>query len=222
MNLMRACYFGTLTFYQGDYDRAIADYSELIQVEPFQSKKYGPNPAVFFNRGQAYRHKGEYDKAIADFTECIRLRPKGADAVQAHLNRADVFLMRGRYKEAVEDCTETIRLDSTNAIAYLGRGMAFGLDGEYDKAIADFTDALRLETTAATYFYRGNAYRMKQDNDRAISDYTAAIRLDPLYIDAYKNRAGTYRALGHEANAVSDESKVSELMQWRGGTLSSS
>ena len=64
--------------------------------------------------------------------------------------------------------------------------------------------------------------KREQDNDRAISDYTAAIRLDPLYIDAYKNRAGAYRALGHEANAVSDESKVSELMQWRGGTLSSS
>jgi tetratricopeptide (TPR) repeat protein len=124
MNMMRACYFGTLPFYQGDYDRAIADYTELIQVEPHQAKQYGPNPAVFFNRGEAYRQKGEYDHAIADFTEAIRLGPKGADAIQTHLNRADSYLMKGRYQEAIDDCIKTIRLDSTNVIAYLGRGTA--------------------------------------------------------------------------------------------------
>ena len=86
MNLMRACYFGTLTFYQGDYDRAIADYSELIQVEPFQSKKYGPNPAVFFNRGQAYRHKGEYDKAIASYQIVVTEHPDFVLAEPARRN----------------------------------------------------------------------------------------------------------------------------------------
>src|SRR5262245_40789022 len=161
MTMMRACYFGTLTFYQGNYDRAIADYTELIQVEPYQSKQYGPNPAVFFNRGQAYRQKGDYDHAIADFTESIRLGPKGADAIQAHLNRADAYLMKGRYQDAIADCTEAIRLDPKNTIAYLGRGTAFGLNGEYDKAIADFTEAIRIEPRSApTYYYRGNAYRM--------------------------------------------------------------
>src|SRR5262249_52129166 len=143
MTMMRACYFGTLAFYQGDYDRAIADYTELIQVEPYQSKHYGPNPAVFFNRGQAYRQKGDYDHAIADFNESIRLGPKGVDDIQAYLNRADAYLMKGKYKEAMEDCTETIRLDGNNAVAYLGRGTAFGLNGDYDKTIADFTGAIR-------------------------------------------------------------------------------
>ena len=56
----------------GEYDRAIADYSEAIRLNP-------KDPAAYNNRGNAYSRKGEYDRAIADLNEAIRLDPKRAN-----------------------------------------------------------------------------------------------------------------------------------------------
>ena len=54
-------------------DRAIADYSEVIQIQPDFAGAYN-------NRGNAYGEKGELDRAIADYSEAIRLQPDDADA----------------------------------------------------------------------------------------------------------------------------------------------
>ncbi len=51
-----------------DYDRAIAEATERIRIEP-------NNGDAFYNRGLAWDNKGEYDKAIADFNVAIRLNP---------------------------------------------------------------------------------------------------------------------------------------------------
>ena len=44
----------------GDHDKAIADFSEAIRLDPKRADAY-------YGRGTAYGHKGEYDKAIADY-----------------------------------------------------------------------------------------------------------------------------------------------------------
>ena len=52
-----------------DFDRAIADYSEAIGLDP----KYA---RAFNNRANAYRAKGDADRAAADHNEAIRIDPK--------------------------------------------------------------------------------------------------------------------------------------------------
>ena len=54
---------------KGEYDKAIADYTEAIQLDP----KLAP---AFNNRGLAWDEKGEHDKAIADYNEANRLDPR--------------------------------------------------------------------------------------------------------------------------------------------------
>ena len=44
---------------KGDYDRAIADFDQAIQLKPDYADAY-------YNRGIAYHDKGDYDRAIAD------------------------------------------------------------------------------------------------------------------------------------------------------------
>ena len=58
---------------KGENDRAIADYTEAIRLDPKNANAYS-------NRGYAYSDKGDTDRAIADFTEAIRLDPKFAIA----------------------------------------------------------------------------------------------------------------------------------------------
>jgi tetratricopeptide (TPR) repeat protein len=54
---------------QGEYDKAIADFTEVIRLVP-------KSPTGYYNRGLSYAKNKDYDKAIADFTEAIRLDPK--------------------------------------------------------------------------------------------------------------------------------------------------
>jgi tetratricopeptide (TPR) repeat protein len=49
---------------KGEYDRAIADYSEAIRLN---REPVGP----YINRGSAYEKRGELDKALADFREAL-------------------------------------------------------------------------------------------------------------------------------------------------------
>ena len=92
---------GVSAFQKGDYDRAIADYTEAIRLDPKHAKAYN-------NRALAYDAKGDFDKAIADLTEAIKADPNYA---QAHRNRGVVYGEKGDRDKMIADFTEAIRLD---------------------------------------------------------------------------------------------------------------
>src|SRR5262245_57853015 len=97
---------------KGDLDRAIADYTEAIRLNPKLALAHN-------NRGNAWRDKRDYDRAIADFTEAIRLDPKFA---LAYNNRGNTWRDKRDYDRAIADLTEAIRLDPKYALAYNNRG----------------------------------------------------------------------------------------------------
>ncbi len=57
---------------KGEYDSAIAEYTEAIRFNPGMSLAHQA-------RGGAYFLKGEFEKAIADYTEAIRLAPNDGE-----------------------------------------------------------------------------------------------------------------------------------------------
>jgi len=46
---------GNIHFQNGDYDKAIADYDQVILLKP-------NNANAYYNRSRAYDDKGEYEK----------------------------------------------------------------------------------------------------------------------------------------------------------------
>src|SRR6185295_14536511 len=58
---------------KGEFERAIADYSQAVRLDPKYTR-------AFSNRGRLYLNKGNYDSAIADFSRTVKLDPKHADA----------------------------------------------------------------------------------------------------------------------------------------------
>jgi tetratricopeptide (TPR) repeat protein len=52
----------------GQYQRAIQDYDQAIQLEPGDS-------SLFYQRGNAYRRLGQYQRAIQDYDQAIKLEP---------------------------------------------------------------------------------------------------------------------------------------------------
>jgi tetratricopeptide (TPR) repeat protein len=193
---------GILFTDRGDYDTAIADYTEAITLNPNLA-------AAYFHRGITYSLQEDYDRAISDYTQAIRIDP---DYAQAYYHRGITYNFDKKdYDKAIADYTQAIRIDPDYAEAYYQRGMIYLFKKEdHDKAIADYTQLIRLDSddagTTADIWYRGRAfaYSEKGDYDKAMADYTQAIRLDPNDYDSYFYRGKIYAAKGDYDRAIAD------------------
>jgi short-subunit dehydrogenase/lipoprotein NlpI len=155
----------TYTTPKGEFDKAIAAYTEAIRLDPKCAEAY-------WGRGWTYEKKGDYDQAIADFSEVIRLSPRLSEA---YCDRGIVYGKKGSFDEAIADFTEAIRLAPQYTETYGGQGSAYGQKGDLGTAIADFTDAIRLNPKLAeAYYNRGLAYQKMGDTAKAESDFAQA------------------------------------------------
>ena len=59
---------------KGDHEKAIADFTEVIRIDP-------RNALAYSRLGHDYEMKRDHDKAVASYTESIRLDPKLAREV---------------------------------------------------------------------------------------------------------------------------------------------
>jgi tetratricopeptide (TPR) repeat protein len=177
---------------KGEFDRAIADYSEAIRLEPDFAQ-------VYTGRGGAWMEKGEYDRAIADFDETIRLIPK---FTLAYNGRGLAWQARGEYDRAIADFDATIRLDPKFAVAYINRGETWRLKGDLDRALADQDRAIVLDPKGPLdYAARADTLRYKGEFNRAIADYERALRSRPDYVPAFTGLGLTYEKMGDQATA---------------------
>jgi len=193
---------------KGDSDRAIASYSEAIQLEPRLAELY-------LNRGIAWNEKGEIDRAIGDYDQAIHLDPKNWSSYNS---RAVAWSGKGEYDRAIADLDESIRLipgagfskvdvNKLFAMAYAFRGENFRLKGDIDRALTDQNRAVALDAKGTLikgtliYVRRGDTLRYTGDFVHAIEDYERALRNEPGYIPALTSLGLTYEKMGDLANA---------------------
>ncbi len=70
---------------KADFLGAIADFSQVLRVQPNLSDAY-------FNRGLAYQRLGQWQQAIADFKQTLLIEPSFAEA----------YLARGRVYQSLK------------------------------------------------------------------------------------------------------------------------
>ena len=202
---------GILFASRGDYEMAIADFTEAIRLNPEMSAAYSMRGRALFASVSRVINVGKnfsgldtittsgrvspeqarvIDRAIGDFTQAIRLAPNSASA---YGERGVAYANKGDFDHAITDYNQALRINPNLAEAYNNRGNAYSDKRDYDRAIADFKQAIRINPNLAeTYNNRGNAYRGKGDFDRAIADYNQALRINPNYAEAYNNRGVAY------------------------------
>jgi hypothetical protein len=151
----------------GDLNRAIADFTDAIKLDPDSITAYR-------RRAATYQKKGDYTLALSDFDAILRLQPTNADAWNGRCwTRA---IIGGReLLDALADCEEALRIDPYNADSLDSRGFTFLKLGRLDNAIADFSAALSFKPTSAGSLYcRGIAKRKKGDAAGSSADIAAA------------------------------------------------
>src|SRR6516162_2559739 len=95
-----------------NYDRAIADFSAAIRLNP-------TDPDYHNNRGSSWQLKGDYDHAIVDYNEAIRLSPEDPCPLY---NRGIAWSSKDENDRAIADFNEAIRLNPNYAAAFYRRG----------------------------------------------------------------------------------------------------
>lgn len=159
-----------LSYYdKQEYDRAIADFSEAIRLNPNEGSAY-------VGRGATYLYKDELKKAIADFSEAIRLSPGQAFS---YMQRGIAYHRTGDADQAIADYTEAHKLTPKDPSPLVNRGIVYYTKkGRFDAAIEDFDEALKLNPKEVNALInRGVTYRQKNDPDRAIVDFNLAVDL---------------------------------------------
>ena len=131
---------------KGDYDLALKDYDQAIQLNPNAASHYN-------NRGIIYSIKHDYDRAIADYDEAIWLK---SDYVAAFYNRALTYADKGDYGRALSDFEVVLKFNPKSALALYARGWMLLKKGDTEAGNADMAAAKAITPDIAEQFDASN------------------------------------------------------------------
>jgi tetratricopeptide (TPR) repeat protein len=187
----------------GHTDRALADYSDAIRIDPKASLAFLGRGVLLASRRRAY------ERAIADFGRAIEIEPAN---VEAYIARGNAYSQIGDNGRAIADLDKAIALAPTDAQAYLVRGLAYNRRNETTLALKDYDKALELNPRmAAALANRAAIYSYEGKQDVAIRDLDQAISIDPNNPVAFYNRGYAHFAKHEYDKAIADYSKAIEL-----------
>jgi superkiller protein 3 len=181
---------GHAYFQVGQYDKAGADFSKAVELDPKSAMAH-------CNLGATLSRLGKLDEAIAAYRKAIELDPKFAPA---HYNLGIALRTQGNLDEALAEFRKAAELDPRIAATIHGdRGIDLQRKGRLDEAIVEYRMAVELNPKIAwIHFELGKAMQDQVKLDEAIAEYRTAIELDP------KN-AWIHGRLG---NALRDQGKL--------------
>lgn len=188
---------------EGEYDKAIAEFTKVIQSNPQSS-------AAYLLRGRLHAEKGDHAKAISDHNRAIRLNPESSGA---YSSRGLIYSGMEDRESALADFDKAIELNAENAEAYFGRGAILVLTDEYERGIGDLDRAIELNPSqAAPFRLRGIAFAThKGDYERAISDFDSAIALNSENAESYQARGLAWFLSKEYDKAIADFDRATAL-----------
>lgn len=166
----------------GDNDKALADVSLLIKINP-------EDPAGYLERGFLYRNNfRDSEKALVDFSKAIEL---DSNSINAYRSRAFIYHHLEEYEKALADLNKVIEIDPEDAFSYWRRGYIYRCTGEYDKALTEYNRSIKMDHKYYfAYNSRGLIYFIQGQYEKALKDFKKAISKQPSYYQQAYNNAG--------------------------------
>jgi tetratricopeptide (TPR) repeat protein len=161
--------------HQMDYQHAIGDFDQALQLNPELANAYT-------GRGWCYFNRDERHKALADFDRALQLDPKES---AAYNGRGYIYMDLKKYEQALADFDLFIKVMPQNPWTYIQHGRACTALKQYEQALADFNQALQIvapdDLQAHAYHYRGVTYLWLKKPEQARADLIRGLELDPTW-----------------------------------------
>ncbi|MBD2514567.1 tetratricopeptide repeat protein [Nostoc sp. FACHB-973] len=230
---------GGIRYLSNDYQGALADYNQAIQLDPDSAENYlwranvrsllkdnqgalaDCNQAIKSqpDNGDGYSCRGsvrsdlkDYQGALVDLDQAIKFTP---DDISYYFDRAKVRYILQDYKAALADYNQTIKIQPELPIVYTHRGSMYRKLKDYKAALADYNQAIQLDPNdAVAYSYRGDIYGEMKDYQRALADLAHALQLQPQLQGAYfiyLTRSDIYKDLKDYQAALADANQLIKL-----------
>ena len=182
---------------KGQYDRAIRDYDEAIELDRRQA-------VAFNNRGFANFNLGQHDRAIADYDEAIRLLPR----LRLRNAQPRQHLARQRRYPLAPSWTLTRPSGSVGPrpLPLVTAASSRATAGQLVPALEDCNDfaAAQAGTTRSSLETRALIQLRRGRLDEAIGDYDAALKINPNLPGALHGRGLARQKKGDNAGADAD------------------
>ena len=107
-----------------DPDRAIADFTKALEIDPTSAGYYVDLGVAYTNRNGS----GDQDRAIAvlDQACAIEIEKSGKPAAYTMLRRSVAYFIKGDFVQAIADCNQAIELDQIRFVLWSARNGLFG------------------------------------------------------------------------------------------------
>ena len=115
---------------QGNYQQAIAHYTNTIKLNPQIVPAY-------YNRALAYNSIGDYGNALQDYAATLVLNP---DHIETYTNIGIIYAQLGNHSQAIQFYDRAVELGDTK-LALCNRGEAWLHLGDWERARDDLTRA---------------------------------------------------------------------------------
>lgn len=186
----------------GSNVRALADYSEVLELKPKDSY-------TLYNRGLIYGLMGDKQHAIEDLSASLALRPENDEA---YLNRGNAYLDMGMLENAIEDFTTLHERDPDHPYALADRGIAYAWMKNGTLAERDFA-RVHAGDPGWPVVLRGKAVLAmhRQDHAKVIEYLSQSLALEPDDVFALRMRADAYWKTGQQDLARDDDDRTMKL-----------
>ncbi|MES2461411.1 MAG: tetratricopeptide repeat protein [Armatimonadota bacterium] len=164
--------FRALTYVSiGKFDAAIADYNQVIRLEPGSAVNY-------LNRATAYydkRNPESFEMALKDLAQAALLDPKN---VPVYALRAQTYSQLGNRVAALADCDKVAALRPEGPDSFTWRGTVFFNLKEYLGAAQAYEQAIAVTPkNSLSHLFAGVAYALSHQDDKAVPLLNAGIAL---------------------------------------------
>jgi CHAT domain-containing protein/tetratricopeptide (TPR) repeat protein len=192
---------GVEKYNQNDFDGAIVDFSDYIELKP---ENMG-----FYARAICYLNLNEIERALSDLSRSLRENPTHVESLQA---RAYIYEQLKRFQDAVTDYDRIIALQPDSAANYINQAKILYKLKQYDDVIVCMNKSLKLKPDDAySYYVLANTQQKKGNTNGAIANYTKVIQYAPDAPDGYFQRAMLNNKYHGLSAAIDDFKKVIEL-----------
>lgn len=160
---------GNIYLQQSQWDKALADYDQAIEIYPKLSGR------TYYNRGSIYNMRGKLEQALADYNMAIERK---SNFYPAYFQRGNLHVRQENWLDAVEDFEQAIELEPDKDQAYFGAGFGYLNMREWNKALEKYNQGIIINPNDGdAYFSRGFIHVYNGRKARAIRDWSQAEKI---------------------------------------------